>query len=114
MSRDIFDRTIQRTLDELPEQFRARLENVEIIVDREWPDDPDIYGLYDGVPLTERSAGHDDMRGPDRVYVFRRPLVEDFGGDARELAHEIRVTLLHELAHYFGIDEGRLTELGWA
>jgi predicted Zn-dependent protease with MMP-like domain len=114
MSRDLFDRTIQRTLDELPAQLRERMENVEIIVQGEWPDDPALYGLYDGVPLTERTTGSNDMRGPDRVYVFRRPLTEDFGGDPRVLASEIRITLLHELGHYFGIDEDRLAELGWA
>lgn len=112
VARDLFERTIQRTLDELPMQFRDRLENVEIIVESVWQEDPEIYGLYDGVPLTERT--HDDARGPDRVYLFRRPLVQDFGDDPRQLAHEIRVTLLHELGHYFGIDDRRLTELGWA
>jgi predicted Zn-dependent protease with MMP-like domain len=114
MARDVFERTIQRTLDELPEEFRERLENVEIIVDHEWHDDPTLYGLYEGVPLPERMTGSTDLFGPDRVYVFRRPLVEDFGDDPRTLAHEIRVTLLHELAHHFGIDDARLTQLGWA
>jgi predicted Zn-dependent protease with MMP-like domain len=114
MSRDVFERTIQRTLAELPEQFRAHLDNVEVIVDSECADDPGLYGLYEGVPLPERMTGSTDGFAPDRVYVFRRPLVEDFGDDARTLAHEIRVTLLHELAHHFGIDDARLTELGWA
>ena len=114
MAGDLFHSTIQRTLDELPKQFRRHLDNVEIIVEREWPDEPDLYGLYDGIPLTERGEGSLDMALPARVYVFRRPLVEDFGHDARELAHEIRVTLLHELAHHFGIDESRLAQLGWA
>lgn len=114
MARDLFSSTIQRTLDELPEEFRERLDNVEIIVEHEWEEEPGLYGLYDGVPLPERTAGSDDFRGPDRVYVFRKPLVDDFGGDARELTKEIRVTLLHELAHHFGIDEDRLAELGWA
>lgn len=113
MSRDVFDRTIARTLDELPAAFRDRLENVQVIVQGECEHDPDLYGLYEGVPLTERTAGSEDLRGPDLVYVFRRPLTEDFGGDPRELAREIRVTLLHELAHYFGISDERLTELGW-
>jgi predicted Zn-dependent protease with MMP-like domain len=114
MARDIFDSTIERTLDELPQELRSRLENVELIVQGEWPDDPGLYGLYDGVPLTERTTGATDMRGPDRIYVFRRPLTQDFGSDPRVLAHEIRVTLLHEIAHYFGIDEDRLADLGWA
>ena len=111
---DLFDTTIQRTLDELPAQFRDRLENVEVIVESADPDEPDLYGLYDGVPLPERMTGSTDFHGPDRVYVFRRPLTEDFGHDPRELAKEIRVTLLHELAHHFGIGDDRLAELGWA
>lgn len=113
MSRDIFTRTLERTLAELPDALRARIDDVEIIVEGECADDPELYGLYDGVPLTERLTGSTDGRGPDRVYVFRRPLVEDFGHDPRELAREIRATLLHELAHHFGIDEDRLTELGY-
>ena len=113
MSRDIFDRTIERTLAELPSEFRDLLENVQVVVDREHEREPDLYGLYEGIPLTERMTGSTDMREPDRVSIFRRPLVEDFGDDPRELAHQIRVTLLHELAHYFGIGEDRLTELGW-
>jgi predicted Zn-dependent protease with MMP-like domain len=114
MTNDIFDSTIEQTLEKLPAAFRRRLENVQILVEHECVEDPDIYGLYEGVPLTERMDGSTDMRGPDRVYVYRRPLVEDFGDDATTLAHEIRVTLLHELAHHFGIDDDRLDELGWA
>jgi predicted Zn-dependent protease with MMP-like domain len=114
MARDLFERTIERTLAEVPAHLQVHLENVEVIVEREWAEEPDLYGLYDGVPLTERMQGSTDMRGPDRVYVFRRPLVEDFGDDPRELAREIRITLLHELAHHFGIDEDRLDQLGYA
>jgi predicted Zn-dependent protease with MMP-like domain len=109
----VFQRTIERTLDELPSEFRRHLDNVEVLVESEWHEQPDLYGLYVGVPLPERSLGSEDLRGPDRVYVFRRPLTEDFGHDATVLAHEIRVTLLHELAHHFGIDDARLAELGW-
>ena len=114
VSRDLFERTIQRTLDELPPQFREHLDNVEVIVESECAEEPGLYGLYEGVPLPERMTGSTDGFSPDRVYVYRRPLVEDFGSDPRELAREIRVTLLHELAHHFGIDDARLAELGWA
>lgn len=114
MARDLFEATIARTLAELPEQFRRHLDNVEVLVEHECAEEPDLYGLYEGIPLPERAMGSTDLVLPDRVYVFRRPLVEDFGHDARELTHEIRVTLLHELAHHFGIDDARLSELGWA
>jgi predicted Zn-dependent protease with MMP-like domain len=113
VSHDLFQRTIERTLDEMPFEFRRHLENVEVLLESEWADEPELYGLYVGVPLPERTTGSMDLRGPDRVYVFRRPLTEDFGGDPSRLAHEIRVTLLHELAHHFGIDDARLVELGW-
>ncbi|MCW2956000.1 MAG: metallopeptidase family protein [Thermoleophilia bacterium] len=114
MPADVFDSTVARTLEELPVQFRDLLENVEILIESEHWDEPDLYGLYEGIPLTERMGGSTDFQQPDRVYVFRRPLTEDFGSDSAELAHEIRVTLLHELGHYFGIGEDRLSELGWA
>lgn len=114
MDPDLFEAVIDATLAELPAQFRERLDNVQIVVADVWEAEPDLYGLYDGIPLTERMTGSEDLRGPDRVYVFRGPLTEDFGSDPDELAREIRVTLLHELAHFFGIDDARLTELGWA
>lgn len=114
MPADVFDQVIDRTLAELPARFAALLENVEVIVEEADPDEPDIYGLYEGIPLTERYEGATDLQPPDRVWVFRRPLTEDFGHDQELLAKEIRVTLLHELAHFFGIDEQRLDELGWA
>lgn len=110
----MFERTIDRVLAQLPPQFAERLDNVQILVEHEHDDEPDLYGLYEGIPLPERSAGDTDGQLPTRVFVFRRPLVEDFGADPRRLAEEIRVTLLHELAHHFGIDDSRLTELGWA
>lgn len=114
MARDLFEQTIERAIDELPAELRAHLDNVEVIVESAHWDEPDLYGFYEGVPLTERTTGSTDFQQPDRVYVFRTPLVEDFGSDPRELAHEIRVTFLHEVAHHFGIDEERLEELGWA
>lgn len=111
---DTFARVVTRTLDELPELFQLALENVVVLVEDVNEGEPDLYGLYDGVPLVERMAGHDDMRGPDYVYVYRRPLIDDFAHDLARLEAEIRVTLLHELAHHFGLDERRLEELGWA
>ncbi len=66
-------------------------------------EEPDLYGLFREEPWL-----------PAKISIYRRPLVEDFGDDPAELEHEIRVTVLHELAHYFGIDEDRLDELGYA
>ena len=105
-----FDDHVRAALDALPAGIAAALDNVAVVVADEHPDDPDLYGLYEGVPLPERG----DMAGalPDTITIFRRPLQEDFD-DPRELEHEIRVTVLHELGHYFGLDEERLGELGY-
>ena len=107
-----FDEHVRAALDELPPALAAALENVAVVVEDEHPDDPDLYGLYEGVPLTERTSW-DGGHLPDRITIYRRPLEEEFT-DPAELREEIRITVLHELAHYFGIDEDRLDELGYA
>jgi predicted Zn-dependent protease with MMP-like domain len=107
-----FDEIVQRALDSLPPELARAVQNVEITVEEADPEDPDVFGLYEGVPLTERH----DWAGalPDRIRIFRRPLVEEFGDDPKRLQEEIRITVVHELAHYFGIDEDRLDELGYS
>ena len=109
---DIFERAIAAALDEVPAALGARVDNLEVLVGEENDEEPDLYGLYEGTPLTERGSDH--FGPPDIIHVYRRPLLEDFGDDPEELAAEIRVTVLHELGHYFGIDEDRLEDLGWA
>ena len=106
-----FDEHVQRALASLPAELRDAIRNVEISVEDEHPDDPDLFGLYEGVPLPERG----DWAGalPDRIRIFRLPLVESFP-DPSELEAEIRITVLHEVAHYFGIDEDRLDDLGFS
>jgi predicted Zn-dependent protease with MMP-like domain len=105
-----FEGHVRAALDGLPPDIARALDNVAVVVADEHPDEPDLYGLYEGVPLPERG----DMAGalPDTITIFRLPLEEDFD-DPRELEEEIRITVLHELGHYFGLDEGRLTELGY-
>ena len=105
-----FDDHVKAALDSLPPRLAAALDNVAVVVEDEHPDDPDLFGLYEGVPLPERG----DMAGalPDRITIFRLPLEDEFA-DPRELEHEIRITVLHELGHYFGLDEDRLAELGY-
>ncbi len=95
----------------LPPDLLAAIQNIEISVEDEHPGEPDLYGLYEGVPLPERG----DWAGalPDRIRIFRLPLVESFP-DPAELDAEIRITVLHEIAHYFGLDEDRLDELGFS
>jgi len=105
-----FDDHVRAALDELPPHIAAALENVAVVVEDENPDDPDLLGLYHGVPLPERG----DMAGalPDKISIYRLPLEESFP-DADELRDEIRTTVLHELAHYFGLDEDRIADLGY-
>ncbi len=106
-----FDEHVQRALTSLPPGLRQAVRNVEITVDDAHPDDPDLFGLYEGVPLPERG----DWAGalPDRIRIFRLPLEESFP-DPAALEEQIRITVLHELGHYFGIDEERLDELGFS
>ena len=96
-----FEEHVRRALDSLPSELRAGLENVAVVVEDVDPEDPDLFGLWEAHPYL-----------PDKITIFRKPLVEAFP-DAADLEREIRVTVLHELAHYFGIDEERLDELGY-
>jgi predicted Zn-dependent protease with MMP-like domain len=105
-----FEDHVQAALDSLPAHIAGALRKVAVVVEEENEEDPDLYGFYEGVPLPERG----DMAGalPDRIAIYRRPLEEDFD-DPRELEEEIRITVLHELAHYFGLDEDRIADLGY-
>jgi predicted Zn-dependent protease with MMP-like domain len=109
----IFEEHVRRAVDSLPAELREAMSNVEIVVEEENAEDPDLYGLYLGIPLTERGTGYAGVL-PDKIAIYRLPLVEEFGDDPEVLEDEIRITVLHEIAHHFGIDEGRLTELGWS
>jgi predicted Zn-dependent protease with MMP-like domain len=106
-----FDEHVRKALDALPPDLARALENVAVVVRDKHPDDPDLFGLYEGVPLPERGERYAGNL-PDRIAIYRLPLEESFP-DPAELEHEIRVTVLHELAHYFGIDEARLADLGY-
>lgn len=111
-----FDAVVHAAIDELPAEFRAAFNNIDLLIldtpsEQLGFDADDLLGLYTGTPLTERPAV---MAGdePDIIYVFREPHLA-LGLSRVELKHEIRTTVLHEVAHYFGIDDDRLTELGW-
>jgi predicted Zn-dependent protease with MMP-like domain len=107
-----FEEHVRRALDSLPTELREAMSNVEIVVEDENPEDPDIFGLYLGIPLPERH----DYAGvlPDKIAIYRIPLEGEFGHDPALLEEEIRITVVHEVAHHFGIDDDRLAELGWA
>jgi predicted Zn-dependent protease with MMP-like domain len=116
---DRFERLVERAIAGIPEPFRAALTEVAIVIDDEptpdqrrdndLADDDQLYGLYEGVPRTEYGA--DWAAAPNRITLFRLILEEDFA-DPRELADEVRLTVIHELAHHLGIDDDRLDELG--
>jgi predicted Zn-dependent protease with MMP-like domain len=106
-----FDEVVARALRSLPPGLQSAVRNIEISVEEEHPDDPDLFGLYEGLPLPDRGDWAGSM--PDRIRIFRRPLVESFA-DPRELEDEIRITVLHELGHYFGLDEDELDNLGYS
>jgi predicted Zn-dependent protease with MMP-like domain len=96
-----FDEHVRRSLDALPPELARRLENVAVVVAEEHTEDPDLFGLFEEEPYL-----------PAKITIFRLPLEDSFA-DPLELEREIRITVLHELAHYFGIDEARLQELGY-
>lgn len=113
---------VARIVDKLPRRFREQLHNVEFVVE-ERPSadllraeglDPrrdTLYGIYQGVPLPERSS-LDPPLLPDKITIFAEPLLEDFP-DPEDLREEIRLTVLHEIAHYFGMDEEEIEDLGY-
>jgi predicted Zn-dependent protease with MMP-like domain len=105
-----FEDHVRAALDALPPQIASALRNVAVVVEDANPDDPDLFGLYHGVPLPER--GDDIGLLPDKISVYRVPLEESFR-EPDELREEIRITVLHELGHYFGLDENRIAELGY-
>jgi predicted Zn-dependent protease with MMP-like domain len=110
---DAFESLVTDELDQLPDEMIDGLENVVFVVeDRPEDGSLDLLGLYDGVALTERGAyGFGEM--PDRIILFREPLLAICDSEDA-LRDEIHVTLVHEIAHYYGIDDDRLHELGWA
>ncbi len=107
---DRFERLTGEALDLLPDGLGRLLDNVVVMVEDEDPDE-DLLGLYEGIPLTERDD-YGDMALPDRITLFRLPLCE-MSDDLDQLRHEVLVTVVHEIAHHFGIDDDRLHELGW-
>ena len=111
-----------RLIDRLPRQFREQLHNVEFVVEERPsaqlmraegldPRHDTLYGLYQGVPLPERSP-FDPPLLPDKITIFAAPLVEDFS-DPEELREQIRLTVIHEVAHYFGMEDEEIEDLGY-
>ena len=96
-----FEEHVRAALDSIPPKLAGALENVAIVIETENREEPDLYGLFDAPEYM-----------PAKISIYRRPLEEDFS-DPAELEEQIRITVLHELAHYFGFEEGRISELGY-
>ena len=120
MTKREFERLVEGVLESLPADFRSRLDNVEVEVQTRpseeildemgVPEDETLFGLYQGTPLTDRHEG-ELPRMPDRILIFQEPIEEACVG-RREIEQEVRRTVIHEVAHFFGIDEDRLQDLG--
>jgi predicted Zn-dependent protease with MMP-like domain len=111
LDRSAFEVLVEQALDEIPDEIAGLVHNVVVLVEDDPPaDDPDLLGVYDGVSLVERNTDHTGL--PDRITIFRRPLLE-MCADEDELVSEVRITVVHEIAHHFGIDDARLHQLGY-
>jgi predicted Zn-dependent protease with MMP-like domain len=113
VSDEEFEALVAEALDEIPPELANLIDNVVVLVEPEPPaDDPDLLGLYDGVPLTERDSNYTFLP-PDRIFVYRGPLLR-MCQSPEELVEEVHITVVHEIAHHFGIDDDSLHDLGYA
>ena len=108
-----FEGLVSEALDGVPAELAALMDNVVVLVEDEPPaEEPDLLGLYEGIPLTERDSAY-TFAQPDRILVFRGPLTR-MCESTEELVEEVRITVVHEIAHHFGIDDHALHDLGYA
>lgn len=112
VSREDFEELVAQALDEIPPELAALLDNVVIVVEDDAPaDDPHLLGLYSGVPLTERGSWYAGVL-PDQITVYRHPTLA-ICETRDDVVEEVHITVVHEIAHHFGIDDRRLHELGY-
>ncbi|NBE82260.1 hypothetical protein GVV04_14985 [Micromonospora sp. NEAU-HG-1] len=112
MSRERFEELVGEALDEVPEELLGLMSNVVILVeDDPPPGDGDLLGLYEGHALTERGWDYSGVL-PDRILIYRRPILRICDTE-EDVVDEVAVTVVHEIAHHFGIDDDRLHDLGW-
>lgn len=113
MGADEFEGYVNDALDTIPDELFGLLDNCIIVIEDDAPpDDPDLLGLYDGVPLTERDTSYGGVL-PDRIIIFRNPTLA-FCDTVDDVIDEVHITVVHEIAHFFGIDDERLHQLGYA
>jgi len=112
MTRERFEELVDAALDAVPPELAALVDNCVVLVEDDPPaGEPGLLGVYDGTPLTERDAGY-TLTLPDRITIFRRPILA-MCADPDEVVREVHVTVVHEIAHHFGIDDDRLHDLGY-
>jgi len=106
-----FEELVADALDTIPPELTSAMDNVVVLVEGRHPDDPGLLGLYEGIALTERTSAYGGVL-PDRITIYQ-DAITDICADLDEVVHEVAVTVVHEVAHHFGIDEDTLHELGW-
>jgi predicted Zn-dependent protease with MMP-like domain len=106
-----FEELVGEALDTIPPELTRAMDNVVVLVDDRNADDPQLLGLYEGVALTERTSDYGGVL-PDRITVYREAIL-DVCADEDDVVHEVAVTVVHEVAHHFGVDEDTLHRLGW-
>ncbi|MBA2554795.1 MAG: metallopeptidase family protein [Geodermatophilaceae bacterium] len=111
MSRTRFEELVSDALDEVPPDLTRLMDNVVVLVEDRNPEEPSLLGLYEGIALTERGWDYGGEL-PDRIFIYRRALL-DVCDSEQEVVDEVAITVVHEIAHHFGIDEERLHGLGW-
>ncbi|BBZ30896.1 hypothetical protein MMAD_51910 [Mycolicibacterium madagascariense] len=112
MSPQRFEELVSDALDEIPVELAKAIDNVVVLVEARHPDEPDLLGLYEGIALTERDTTYFGSL-PDTITIYRDALLDVCDSEA-DVVDEVTVTVIHEVAHHFGIDDERLHELGWA
>jgi predicted Zn-dependent protease with MMP-like domain len=111
MTRQRFEELVGDALDLIPPEFATAMDNVVILVEDRDPENPTLLGLYHGVALTERTSQYGGVL-PDRIFIYREAIL-DICHDEQDVVEEVAITVVHEIAHHFGIDDARLHELGW-
>ena len=106
-----FEELVAEALDGIPPDLGYKMRNVAVVVEEENPEEPSLLGLYEGIPLTERGEWYAGVL-PDRISIYRRSICSICETED-DVVREVRITVVHEVAHHFGIDDDRLDELGW-
>lgn len=118
MSDDAFEALVQQAIDAIPESIFAMMDNVIFFIEDEYtpepgePENPEILGIYDGISLTERDLDWTAGALPDRITIFKNPTLR-ICKTTDDVVREVGITVMHEVAHHFGIDDAKLHELGW-